>query len=48
MRRCDNAKDINRVVDMWVKTNVKVYNETLRGCFTVGEMKKYQKNNDLW
>ena len=23
-----------------------LYNETLRDCFTVGEKKKYQKNND--
>ena len=23
-----------------------LYNETLRGCFTVGEKKKYQKNDD--
>ena len=23
-----------------------LYNETLSGCFTVGEKKKYQKNDD--
>ena len=25
-----------------------LYNETLRGCFTVGEKKKYQKIDDEW
>ena len=25
---------------------IPLYNETLRGCFTVGEKKKYQKNDD--